>query len=87
MERSDVFDAMKKLKLYGMRPISALPSRARPRWTPLPRAPGRRAAWPGCRNAMKPPVSYLCTLHDPDGYVVEFSFGQTLGPGARGNLL
>lgn len=29
-----------------------------------------------------PPVGYLCALEDPDGYVVEFSYGQPLGPGA-----
>ena len=28
------------------------------------------------------PVGYLCALEDPDGYVVEFSYGQPLGPGA-----
>ena len=28
------------------------------------------------------PVGYLCALEDPDGYVIEFSFGQPLGPGA-----
>lgn len=27
------------------------------------------------------PVGYLCAVEDPDGYVVEFSFGQPLGPG------
>jgi lactoylglutathione lyase len=30
------------------------------------------------------PVGYLCALRDPDGYVVEFSYGQPLGPGAQG---
>ena len=28
------------------------------------------------------PVGYFCGLSDPDGLVVEFSFGQPLGPGA-----
>jgi catechol 2,3-dioxygenase-like lactoylglutathione lyase family enzyme len=28
------------------------------------------------------PVGYLCAVEDPDGYIVEFSFGQPLGPGA-----
>lgn len=28
------------------------------------------------------PVGYLCALEDPDGYIVEFSYGQPLGPGA-----
>ena len=28
------------------------------------------------------PVGYRCALSDPDGYVVEFSYGQPLGPGA-----
>lgn len=26
------------------------------------------------------PVGYLCALRDPDGYIVEFSHGQPLGP-------
>jgi len=29
------------------------------------------------------PVGYLCALKDPDGYIVEFSYGQPLGPGAN----
>lgn len=29
------------------------------------------------------PVGYLCALEDPDGYVIEFSYGQPLGPGAE----
>ena len=28
------------------------------------------------------PVGYYCALRDPDGNVVEFSYGQPLGPGA-----
>lgn len=28
------------------------------------------------------PVGYLCAVEDPDGYVIEFSYGQPLGPGA-----
>lgn len=28
------------------------------------------------------PVGYYCGIEDPDGNVVEFSFGQPLGPGA-----
>ena len=28
------------------------------------------------------PVGYFCGIADPDGHVVEFSFGQPLGPGA-----
>ena len=31
---------------------------------------------------LPPPVGYLCALEDPDGYIVEFSHGQPLGPGA-----
>lgn len=27
------------------------------------------------------PVGYRCALRDPDGYIVEFSYGQPLGPG------
>lgn len=30
------------------------------------------------------PVGYYCGLRDPDGNMVEFSFGQPLGPGAGG---
>lgn len=29
------------------------------------------------------PVGYLCALKDPDGYIVEFSYGQPLGPGSE----
>ena len=29
------------------------------------------------------PVGYLCALRDPDGYIVEFSHGQPLGPDAQ----
>ena len=29
------------------------------------------------------PVGYRCALRDPDGYLVEFSDGQSLGPGAE----
>ena len=28
------------------------------------------------------PVGYYCGLKDPDGYFVEFSYGQPIGPGA-----
>lgn len=28
------------------------------------------------------PVGYFCGIEDPDGHVVEFSYGQPLGPGA-----
>lgn len=28
------------------------------------------------------PVGYYCGIIDPDGYFVEFSYGQPLGPGA-----
>ncbi len=30
------------------------------------------------------PVGYYCGLADPDGNLVEFSYGQPLGPGAAG---
>lgn len=33
------------------------------------------------------PVGYLCAVEDPDGYVVEFSFGQPLGPGASRQIM
>jgi catechol 2,3-dioxygenase-like lactoylglutathione lyase family enzyme len=29
------------------------------------------------------PVGYICGVADPDGHMVEFSFGQPLGPGAE----
>lgn len=29
------------------------------------------------------PVGYYCGVRDPDGNIVEFSFGQPLGPGSR----
>jgi catechol 2,3-dioxygenase-like lactoylglutathione lyase family enzyme len=29
------------------------------------------------------PVGYYCGIRDPDGYFIEFSYGQPLGPGAR----
>ena len=32
------------------------------------------------------PVGYYCGLKDPDGYFVEFSYGQPLGPGAPSAL-
>lgn len=37
-------------------------------------------AWPVREGAW--PVGVYCGLRDPDGRVVEFSFGQPLGPGA-----
>lgn len=35
---------------------------------------------------LPPPVGYLCAVEDPDGYIVEFSYGQPLGPGASYKL-
>ena len=29
------------------------------------------------------PVGYYCGIRDPDGNIVEFSYGQPLGPGAK----
>lgn len=37
--------------------------------------------WEPCQYA--PPTGYLCGVLDPTGYVVEFSFGQPLGPHAE----
>ena len=37
-------------------------------------------AWPARQEPF--PVGYYCGLRDPDGNMVEFSFGQPLGPGA-----
>jgi catechol 2,3-dioxygenase-like lactoylglutathione lyase family enzyme len=39
-------------------------------------------AWP-CQEEPYP-VGYYCGVRDPDGNVVEFSYGQPLGPGAPG---
>jgi catechol 2,3-dioxygenase-like lactoylglutathione lyase family enzyme len=38
-----------------------------------------RLVWPPKQFA--PPTGYLCAVADPSGYVIEFSFGQPLGPG------
>ena len=37
-------------------------------------------AWPCVEEDY--PVGYYCGVRDPDGRVVEFSYGQPLGPGA-----
>lgn len=37
-------------------------------------------AWPARQEPY--PVGYYCGVRDPDGNVVEFSYGQPLGPGA-----
>jgi catechol 2,3-dioxygenase-like lactoylglutathione lyase family enzyme len=37
-------------------------------------------SWPPRQEPF--PVGYYCGLKDPDGNMVEFSFGQPLGPGA-----
>lgn len=45
-----------------------------------------RARTDGCLHwepmELPPPVGYLCAVRDPTGYVIEFSYGQPLGPGA-----
>jgi catechol 2,3-dioxygenase-like lactoylglutathione lyase family enzyme len=38
-------------------------------------------AWPPRQEPY--PVGYYCGLRDPDGNMVEFSYGQPLGPGAE----
>jgi len=38
-------------------------------------------AWPP--RDLPYPVGHFCALRDPDGRVVEFSYGQPLGPGAK----
>lgn len=38
-------------------------------------------AWPAREEPY--PVGYYCGVRDPDGRVVEFSYGQPLGPGAE----
>ncbi|MGK2740724.1 VOC family protein [Tepidicaulis sp. LMO-SS28] len=40
---------------------------------------GEHLAWPP--KQLPPPTGYFCGLKDPDGRVVEFSYGQPLGPG------
>ena len=37
--------------------------------------------WPARQEPY--PVGYYCGLRDPDGNMVEFSYGQPLGPGAK----
>jgi len=37
-------------------------------------------AWPPRQEPY--PVGYYCALRDPDGHIIEFSYGQPLGPGA-----
>ncbi len=39
-----------------------------------------RLAWPPRDEPF--PVGYYCGVRDPDGNMVEFSYGQPLGPGA-----
>ena len=39
-----------------------------------------RLVWPPKQEPF--PVGYYCGVMDPDGTMVEFSFGQPLGPGA-----
>jgi catechol 2,3-dioxygenase-like lactoylglutathione lyase family enzyme len=39
-----------------------------------------RLAWPPRQEPY--PVGYFCGVRDPSGNVVEFSYGQPLGPGA-----
>jgi len=39
-------------------------------------------AWPPRQDDY--PAGYYCGLRDPNGTVVEFSYGQPLGPGAEG---
>jgi catechol 2,3-dioxygenase-like lactoylglutathione lyase family enzyme len=39
-----------------------------------------RLVWPPRREPY--PVGYYCGIRDPDGNIVEFSYGQPLGPGA-----
>lgn len=37
-----------------------------------------RLHWEPCDYA--PPTGYLCAVKDPTGYIIEFSYGQPLGP-------
>ncbi len=47
----------------------------------------KRAKEEGCLHwapkEFRPPTGYLCAVTDPTGYVIEFSYGQPLGPGAE----
>lgn len=40
-----------------------------------------RLVWPAREDPY--PVGYYCGVRDPEGRVVEFSYGQPLGPGAE----
>lgn len=40
-----------------------------------------RLVWPPRKEPY--PVGYYCGIRDPSGNIVEFSFGQPLGPGAE----
>jgi catechol 2,3-dioxygenase-like lactoylglutathione lyase family enzyme len=40
-----------------------------------------RLVWPPRQESY--PVGYYCGVRDPDGKMVEFSYGQPLGPGAE----
>lgn len=42
-----------------------------------------RLVWPP--RAEPYPVGYYCGIRDPGGNIVEFSYGQPLGPGAEGS--
>ncbi|MDP6980804.1 MAG: VOC family protein [Myxococcota bacterium] len=42
----------------------------------------QRLVWPPRSEPY--PVGYYCGIRDPGGNIVEFSYGQPLGPGARG---
>ncbi len=44
-----------------------------------------RLAWPPKNEPY--PVGYYCGIRDPDGGVVEFSYGQPLGPGATNSSI
>ena len=41
----------------------------------------QRLVWPP--TELPYPVGYFCGVRDPDGNIVEFSYGQPLGPGAE----
>lgn len=43
-----------------------------------------RLVWPPKQDPY--PVGYYCGVMDPDGTMVEFSYGQPLGPGAAGEV-
>ena len=64
-------------------PTSASSCRAAPTSTRSPCAARRPGAWRCRRTQMPDPIGYICSLRDPDGNTVEFSFDQGVYAKAR----